>query len=60
MVLAEHVPLEPNSNKLAARLESTRGQMLKMLYLLDRAALLRLLTDKVKDYNIRPDRRRYI
>ena len=50
MVIAENVPLEPNINKLAAELESTRDQTLKMLYLLDRAALLCLLTDKVKDY----------
>jgi len=50
MVIAENVPLEPNINKLSAELESTRDQTLKMLYLLDRAALLHLLTDKVKDY----------
>ena len=50
MVIAENVPLEPNINKLSSRLESTRDQTLKMLYLLDRAALLSLLTDKHKDY----------
>ena len=50
MVVAENVPLEPNINKLAASLESTRDQTLKMLYWLDRAALLLLLTDKTKDY----------
>lgn len=50
MVVAENVPLEPNINKLAASLESTRDQTLKMLYWLDRAALLWLLTDKPKDY----------
>ncbi len=50
MVIAENVPLEPNINKLSAQLESTRDQTLKMLYLLDRAGLLWLLTDKVKDY----------
>lgn len=50
MVVAENVPLEPNINKLAASLESTRDQTLKMLYWLDRAALLWLLTDKTKDY----------
>ena len=50
MVVAENVPLEPNINKLAASLESTRDQTLKMLYWLDRAALLCLLTDKIKDY----------
>ena len=50
MVIAENVPLEPNINKLAASLESSRDQTLKMLYWLDRAALLWLLMDKVKDY----------
>lgn len=50
MVIAENVPLEPNINKLSAQLESTRDQTLKMLYLLDRAGLLWLLTDQVKDY----------
>ena len=50
MVIAENIPLEPNINKLSAELESTRDQTLKMLYLLDRAALLWLLTDKAKDY----------
>lgn len=50
MVIAENVPLEANINKLSAQLESTRDQTLKMLYLLDRAGLLWLLTDKTKDY----------
>ncbi len=50
MVIAGNVPLEPNINRLSRELESTRDQTLKMLYLLDRAALLYLLTDKVKDY----------
>lgn len=50
MVSAENVPLEANINKLSTQLESTRDQTLKMLYLLDRAGLLWLLTDKIKDY----------
>ena len=50
MVIAENVPLEPNINKLTVQLESTRDQTLKMLYLLDRAGLLCLLTEKTKDY----------
>ncbi len=49
-VIAQSVPLAPNVNKLAAQLETTRDQTLKMLYLLDRAGLLWLLTDKAKDY----------
>lgn len=50
MVIAENVPLEPNINRLAAQLASTRDQTLKMLYLLDRAALLCLLSDTVRNY----------
>lgn len=50
MVIAENVPLEPNINKLSAQLESARDLTLKMLYLMDRAGLLCLLTDKPKDY----------
>lgn len=50
MVIAENVPLVPNINKLASELASTRDQTLKMLYLLDRADLLWLLTNKAKDY----------
>lgn len=50
MVVADNVPLEPNINRLSASLESTRDYTLKMLYLLDRAALLNVLTDKAKDY----------
>lgn len=50
MVIAGNVPLEVNITKLSGQLESTRDQTLKMLYLLDRAGLLNLLTDKAKDY----------
>lgn len=50
MVVAETVPMEINVNKLTAQLETTRDICLKMLYSLDRAGLLNLLTEKVKDY----------
>lgn len=50
MVIAGNVPLEPNISKLSSQLESTRDQTLKMLYLLDRAGLLWLLTNQIKDY----------
>lgn len=50
MVITQNVPLEPNIAKLTAQLETTRDQCLKMLYLLDKADLLYLLTDKLKDY----------
>ncbi len=50
MVVAENVPLEPKINKLSESLGATRDSTLKMLYWLDRAGLLYLLTDKAKDY----------
>ena len=50
MVIAQNVPLEPNIAKLTTQLETTRDQCLKMLYVLDRAHLLLLLGDKIKDY----------
>lgn len=50
MVIVQNVPLEPNVAKLTAQLETTRDQCLKMLYLLDRADLLFLLTERLKDY----------
>ncbi len=50
MIIANTVPMEVNVNKLTAQLETTRDQCLKMLYLLDRAGLLHLLTEKTKDY----------
>ena len=50
MVIAGNVPLEPNISKLSSQLEYTRDQTLKMLYLLDRADLLLLLTEKLKNY----------
>ncbi|OUO37205.1 AAA family ATPase [Muribaculum sp. An289] len=50
MVIAGNVPLKPNISKLSSQLESTRDQTLKMLYLLDRADLLLLLTEQLKNY----------
>lgn len=50
MVIAQNVPLEPNIVKLTTQLETTREQCLKMLYILDRAELLLLLGEKIKDY----------
>lgn len=49
-VVSGNVPLVPNISKLAAQLETTRDQCLKLLYLLDRAGLLLLLTKDLKDY----------
>lgn len=50
MVIAQNVPLEPNIAKLTSQLETTRDQCLKMLYILDRAQLLMLFGEKIKDY----------
>ena len=48
MVLAQSVPQMPTMNTLYGQLETGRNQGLKMLYALERADLLALLTDKAK------------
>ncbi len=50
MVIAGNVPLVPNISKLSAQLETTRDVCLRLLYALDRAGLLMLLTKEVKNY----------
>lgn len=50
MVVAGNVPLVPNVSKLTAQLETTRDVCLKLLYTLDRASLLLLLTKEQKSY----------
>lgn len=50
MILAERVPFTPNMNQLCKELETTRDLAMKLLYALDRAALLKLLTSEVKSY----------
>lgn len=50
MILAERVPFTPNISLLCKELETTRDVGLKLLYALDRAALLKLLTSEVKNY----------
>ena len=50
MVIAPNVPLMPNISKLSRELEVTPSQCLKILYLLDKAGLLFLLTKEQKDY----------
>ena len=49
MILAEHVPQTPNMHELYNQLETNRNLGLKMLYLLEKAALLSLLTSEVKN-----------
>jgi len=48
MVLAQSVPQMPTMSTLYGQLETGRNQGLKMLYALERADLLMLLTDKTK------------
>lgn len=50
MILAERVPFTPNISQLCKELETTRDVGLKLLYALDRAALLKLLTTQAKSY----------
>lgn len=50
MILAERVPQTPKMNELYAILETTREQGLKMLGLLERAALLHLLSTETKEF----------
>ena len=58
MILAENAPQTPNMKKLYAELETDRNQGLKMLYALERADLLQLLsTEKRSLKNMsRPDK----
>lgn len=48
MILAEQVPQTPNMSHLYNELETDRNQGLKMLYALEKAGLLALLSDKPK------------
>ena len=50
MIIAEHVPLQPNVDKLATSLGTTRDTLLKLLYKLDKAEILELLTVELKSY----------
>lgn len=50
MIIAEHVPLQPKVDRLAASIGMTRDSLLKMLYRLDRAEILNLLTVELKSY----------
>lgn len=58
MILAEHVPQTPNMNELYSQLETNRNLGMKMLYLLERAALLSLLTSEAKNMRqlVKPDK----
>lgn len=58
MILTEHVPFVPNMSMLWKQLATNNDLGLKMLYALDRAALLNLLTSKAKSYKhlFKPDK----
>ena len=49
-IIAQNVPLVPNVNKLSNALSSTRDVCIKMLYTLDKAHILSLLTRELKSY----------
>lgn len=50
MIIAENVPLQPNVDKLATSLGTTRDTLLKLLYKLDKAEILELLSVELKSY----------
>ncbi|MFZ1237588.1 MAG: AAA family ATPase [Prevotella sp.] len=49
-IIAQSVPLVPNVNKLGQALETTRDNCLRMLYILDKAQIISLLTKTEKNY----------
>lgn len=49
-IIAQSVPLVPNTNKLGQALETTREGCLRMLYTLDKAQIISLLTKEEKNY----------
>lgn len=50
MIISEHVPFEPNMSELWRQLSTDNESGLKMLYALDKAQVLGLLTSKAKNY----------
>ena len=50
MIICEHVPFEPNMSELWKQLSTNNELGLRMLYSLDRAQILTLLTSKAKSY----------
>ena len=58
MVISEHVPFEPNMSELWRQLSTDNESGLKMLYALDKAQVLALLTAKAKNYKslTKPDK----
>ena len=58
MIISEIVPFIPNTTQLCQSLDTTRDSCLKLLYALDRAHVLHLLTAKLKSYKklVNPDK----
>lgn len=58
MIIAENVPLQPNVDKLATSLGTTRDTLLKLLFKLDKAEILELLTVELKSYKklVKPEK----
>ena len=58
MIISEHVPFEPNMSELWRQLSTDNESGLKMLYALDKAQVLALLTAKTKNYKslTKPDK----
>ena len=58
MILAVQVPFVPNIETLSNQIASTRNQTLRLLYLLDKAKLLKLITQKAKSYDnlVKPEK----
>lgn len=50
MIIAENVPLQPNVEKLSSAMGTTRNTLLQLLYKLDEAEILELLTVELKNY----------
>ncbi len=50
MIIAENVPLQPNTEKLASSMSTTRNTLLSLLYKLDEAEILNLITTELKNY----------
>ncbi|MBR3550817.1 MAG: ATP-binding protein [Bacteroidales bacterium] len=58
MIICEQVPFEPNMSKLWKQLDTNNELGLRMLYALDKAQILGLLTSKTKSYKhlYKPDK----
>ena len=58
MITAESLPFVPNIKRLCEALGTTRDSCLKMLYALDRAGVMNLLTAELKNYKrlVSPDK----